>query len=187
MKAWYLSLSVLEYVYFYVAMIATLLLLVQVVMMAFSFGSDFDMDGDVDVDVDTGVSIFTTKSLTAFFAVGAWVGLLVDQLLPKYPFISVICAFVCGTLAMLFVVLMIKQILKLQCSGNIEPEKLVGKLANVYVSIPPRREGRGKITLDVQGQFTELDAITDEEERLPVDSVVEIIKTENELTIVKRV
>jgi hypothetical protein len=75
---------------------------------------------------------------------------------------------------------------KLQCDGAIQVDKLVGKTATVYVSIPPLRQGRGKITLNAQGRYMELDAVTDSEDKLFVEEQVEIVATENECTVVKR-
>jgi membrane protein implicated in regulation of membrane protease activity len=186
---WYQSLSVLEKIYFYIAIVATVLLIVQIVLMCFSIGDDVDIDGDgmIDADGDTGVSVFTLKSLTAFFAVGGWAGLLTAQLLPNLQWVSIIVAIVAGTIAMAAVVLLIKALLKLQCNGAIETEKLVGKTATVYVTIPKQREGRGKITLIAQGKYVEMDAVTDEGESLKVDETVEIVATENECTVVRKI
>ena len=79
MKEWFENLSVLEHIYLWIGVVATVFLIIQIILMCFtSFGGDVDIDGDgdIDVDVDSGVSIFTVKSLTAFFAVGSWCGLL---------------------------------------------------------------------------------------------------------------
>lgn len=186
MAEWYESLSVLEYVYFYVAIVATAFLVVQIVLMCFSFGSDIDVDGDVEVDLDPGVSIFTVKSLTAFFAVGGWAGLLMAALVPEYLWVSGIVALFAGVAAMFSVAFMIKGILKLQYDGTFQPEQLVGKKATVYVSIPAKRTGRGKITLNAQGRFTEYDAVFDGESKLLVDEVVEIIAVEGDCAVVKK-
>lgn len=155
-----------------------------------SFGGDIDVDGDGDIDVDTdsGVSIFTVKSITAFFAVGSWAGLLTCALASdKLQWLSIIIALVSGGAAMTAVVVAFRLMLKLQCNGIFQIEKLVGTKATVYVSVPPTRSGRGKITLNAQGKFMELDAVTDCEERLPVDEQVEIVSTENECAVVRRI
>jgi hypothetical protein len=55
----------------------------------------------------------------------------------------------------------------------------------VYVSVPPKRSGKGKITLTAQGKFVELDAVTDSNEKLAVDEQVEIIATENDCMVIK--
>lgn len=191
MKEWFLNLSVLEHVYFWLGIAATLALIIQIVLMCCSsFGGDLDVDGDGDIDVDTdsGVSIFTVKSITAFFAVGAWTGLLVCALTSgKLQWLSLLAAVLAGAAAWAAVILIMRSILKLQCSGNLQPEKLVGQQAVVYVSIPQARTGRGKITLTAQGRFLELDAVTDGDERLAVDEVVEIIATESDCTVVRKI
>lgn len=188
---WFKSLTVMEHIYFWLGIVATVFLIVQIVLMCFSsFGGDVDIDGDGDIDVDTdsGVSIFTVKSVTAFFAVGCWAGLLVCALVPEnLQWVSIFAALVAGGAAMAAVVLAIRAMLKLQCNGAVQTEKLIGERATVYVSIPPLRGGRGKITLNAQGRYMELDAVTDDEQKLAVDEVVEIVSTENECTVVKRV
>lgn len=187
---WLKSLSVLEHIYFWLGIVSTIFLIIQIALMCFSsFGGDVDVDGDgdIDVDPDSGVSIFTVKSITAFLAVGSWAGLLTCTLASdKLQWLSVIIAIIAGAAAMAVVVLAIRGMMKLQCNGALQSEKLVGMKAMVYVAIPSARSGRGKITLNAQGKFMELDAVTDCEEKLAVDETVEIISTENDCTVVKR-
>ena len=191
MKEWFENLSVMEHVYLWIGVVATVFLIVQIILLCCtSFGGDIDLDGDgdIDVDSDSGVSIFTVKSITAFFAVGCWAGLLTCALTSgKLQWLSIPVALISGSAAMAVVVLAIRAMLKLQCNGAVQTQKLVGLNATVYVSIPPSRSGRGKITLNAQGRYMELDAVTDCDERLAVDEVVEIISTENECTVVGRI
>ena len=191
MKEWFTNLSVMEQIFFWLGIVSTLFLIVQIVLMSLSsFGGDIDIDGDGDIDVDTdsGVSIFTVKSITAFFAVGSWSGLLTCALVSdKLQWVAIIVSLVAGTAAMSVMVLLLRAIVKLQCNGAFEIEKIVGSTATVYVSIPPSRSGRGKITMNAQGRFVEIDAVTDADSRLAVDEVVEIVSTENECAVVRRV
>lgn len=192
MKEWFLNLSVMEQIFFWLGIVSTLFLIVQIVLMCLSsFGGDVDVDGDGDIDVDdadAGVSIFTVKSITAFFAVGSWAGLLTCALASdKLQWLAIIVALISGTLAMMLVFLLLRAIVKLQCNGVFEIDKIIGQQATVYVSIPPARSGRGKITMNAQGRFMELDAVTDSDTKLAVDEVVEIVATENECTVVRRV
>ncbi|MDE7167245.1 MAG: hypothetical protein K2O28_00160 [Clostridia bacterium] len=190
MIEWYSGLTVLEQIYFWLGIAATVFLIIQIVMLCFtSFGGDVDLDGDGDIDVDTdsGVSIFTVKSVTAFFAVGSWAGLLTCALIAQnLQWVSIIVALVAGSAAFAVVVLLLRFLYKMQSNGNLQLDKLVGKRATVYVSIPENRSGRGKITMNAQGKFVELDAMTDGE-RLSVDDAVEIVATENECMVVARV
>lgn len=191
MKEWFLNLSVMEQIFFWLGIVSTLFLIVQIVLLCLSsFGGDVDIDGDGDIDVDTdsGVSIFTVKSITAFFAVGSWAGLLTCQVASdKLQWLAIIVALIAGVAGMSIVVLLLRAIVKLQCNGAFEIEKIVGQQATVYVTVPPARSGRGKITLNAQGKFMELDAVTDCESKLSVDEVVEIVSSENECAVVRRV
>ena len=192
MIEWIKSLSALEHIYFWLGIVSTVFLIVQIILMCFSsFGGDADLDGDGvidgDTDVDSGISIFTVKSITAFLAVGSWSGLLTCAVASeKLQWLSVIIAVIAGGIAMAVVVLVLNSLKKLQCDGAVQYDKLVGQQATVYVSIPPSRSGRGKITLNAQGKYMEIDALTDSAEKLAVDEIVEIIATENECAVVKR-
>lgn len=191
MSEWFKGLSALEHVYLWLGVAATAFLIVQIILLlCTSFGGDVDIDGDGDIDVDTdsGVSIFTVKSVTAFFAVGSWAGLLTCTLASqKLQWLSVLVAILAGAAAMAVVALAMRAMLKLQCNGAVQYEKLTGKQATVYVAIPAARSGRGKITLTAQGRFLELDAMTDETDKISVDECVEIISTDNDCAVVKRI
>lgn len=183
------DMSTWEHIYFWLATAASIFLVVQVILMCFSsFGGDGDLDGDgdIDVDLDSGVSLFVVKGLTAFFAIGGWTGLLVCNLVPdSVQWLSIFASFTAGVAAWAVVVFAMRALIKMQCNGALQTEKLVGQSATVYVSIPATRSGRGKVTLTAQGKFTELDAITDGD-RLSVDEAVTIVATENECVIVKK-
>lgn len=188
MMEWYESLTVLGKVYLWIGVIATALLIIQIVLMCFSsFGGDLDLDGDgdIDVDVDSGVSVFTVKGMTAFFAVGGWVGLLTCSLVSDaMQWLSVIAALVSGVAAWALVVVLLRLMFRLQCNGALEPEKLIGQQATVYVAVPAGRSGRGKITLNAQGRYMELDAVTDGD-KLTVDKKVEIVANESDYMVVR--
>ena len=184
---WYNSLTTPEKVFFYIAVIGTVLLVVQIILMLVSFGGDADADGDFDTpDGGLGVSLFTLKGLTAFFAIGGWVGLLILQINSKNIALAIIVSLVSGLFSMVLVALALRGIAKLQCNGNLDKEKLIGKEATVYVSIAPSRTGRGKIVLTAQGAYTELDAVTDDAERIPVDERVVISEIGSDYMVVKR-
>ncbi len=188
---WFTSMTVLEQVYFWISVVASVLLIVQIVMLIVSFGGgDLDADGDFDMngdtDTDGGLGIFTLKSLTAFFALGGWCGFATATFLPPDNYwLPILVSVLTGTAALLGVAFALRGIAKLQCSGNLETEKLVGKTATVYVSVPASRSGRGKITLTAQGKYMEIDAVTDGD-RLSVDEEVEIVGYSDDFAIVKK-
>ena len=178
---WLSQLTPIEHVFFWMAVIASVALVVQIILLIVSFGggadSDFtDFDGDMDTD--GGLSFFTVKGITAFFALGGWCGFAAASYLPDNIWAPILIAVATGAAAL--------GVAKLQCSGNVVKEKLEGLTATVYVSVPPARSGRGKVTLTAQGRYMEIDAVTDEEERIPVDVEVEIVSYKEDFAVVKR-
>ena len=190
---WLKSLSGLEIAYFIIACIGTVALLIQIVMMLIGaggeadadFDTDTDGDGSLDTHTDTGVSLFTAKGLTAFFAIGGWTGMLMLSYNVGVA-ITVPVSVVAGLAAYFIVWALIRLVLKLQEDGTLNYASAIGQTATVYVSIPASRTGRGKITLVLQGRYTELDAVTDETERIPVDCVVETTEQAGDAFVVRK-
>jgi len=186
---WFTQMTVTEQVLFWIAVVATVALIVQIVMLIFSFGGGGDMDVsdfDGDIDTDSGLSVFTIKGLTAFFALGGWCGFATSSYVPDHEWIAILVAVVTGTVALFAVGFAMKAMTKLQCSGNLDKQKLEGLTATVYVSVPALRSGRGKITLTAQGKYLELDAVSDSEEKLVTDTQVQIVSYENDFAVVKK-
>lgn len=190
---WLKSLSGLEIAYFIIACIGTVALLIQIIMMLIGaggeadadFDTDTDGDGSLDTHTDTGVSLFTVKGLTAFFAIGGWTGMLMLSYNVGVA-ITVPVSVVAGLAAYFIVWALIRLVLKLQEDGTLNYASAIGQTATVYVSIPASRTGRGKITLVLQGRYTELDAVTDETERIPVDCAVEITEQAGDAFVVRK-
>ncbi len=190
---WLKSLSGLEIAYFIIACIGTVALLIQIVMMLIGaggeadadFDTDTDGDGSLDTHTDTGVSLFTVKGLTAFFAIGGWTGMLMLSYNVGVA-VTVPVSVVAGLAAYFIVWALIRLVLKLQEDGTLNYASAIGQTATVYVSIPASRTGRGKITLVLQGRYTELDAVTDETERIPVDCAVEITEQAGDAFVVRK-
>ena len=90
------------------------------------------------------------------------------------PIISIIAAFLAGIAAMVLLSIIFKSLMKLQSSGNIVLSKAVGMPAQVYLKVPGKGKGAGKVTVLIQERFREYDAITDDEEDIPSGSQVRI-------------
>lgn len=132
-------------------------------------------------DADSGLSLFTIRGLVAFFAVGGWTGLA----LVKYigPVWAVLIAFLAGSAALVGVAYMFKAAMKLQDKGNLEIKNAVGKTGKVYLSVPPRGQGQGKVTVMVQERLVELDAVTKSEQQIKTGALVRIVGAVDEETV----
>ena len=147
--------------------------------------TDTDGDGAFDTHTDTGMSLFSMKGLTAFFAIGGWTGMLMLSYDIRVG-ISIAVSIAAGLAAYVIVWALIRLVLRLQEDGTMNYSTAVGQKATVYVSIPANRSGRGKVTLILQGRYTEADAVTDEAERIPVDREVTIVATAGDVFVVEQ-
>lgn len=139
-------------------------------------GIDLDGDGipDGPADLDVDLRVFTVRGIVAFFAVFGWTGAaLLGGGLPLW--FAAVGAFAAGAAAMVLIALLMKAMLKLQQSGNINPKNAVGKSGVVYVTVPAAREGSGKVNLVLQERYSEMEAITDSEAPIPTGREVTVV------------
>lgn len=204
---WWNAMSTAQHAFMFVAVPATLVLLIQTVMLLIGLGhgdgldldgdgvpdgldmpdgGDFDGDGvpDVHDGLEGDLRVFTVRGLVAFFAVFGWTGsamLAADMPL----WFAAVGAFFAGATAMILIALLMRAMLRLQQSGNLDPKNAIGKSGSVYVTIPAGRKGSGKVNLVLQERFSELDAVTDGEE-IPTGREVTVVGVTTLGTLVVR-
>ena len=72
-------------------------------------------------------------------------------------------------------------------SGTLNMKNAVGKLGEVYLVIPAKRGGMGKVQLSVQGSVRTLDAITDDLDKIPTSSIIEVLDViDDQILLVKK-
>ena len=189
---WWNALTGAQQGFMFAAIPATLVLVIQTVLIFVGMGSGgegVDLDGDgipdgIDLDgdgvpdgpadLDGDLRVFTVRGFVAFFAVFGWTGAaILGGGLPLW-FASV-GALAAGAAAMVLIALLMKAMLKLQQSGNINPKNAVGKAGVVYITIPAAREGSGKVNLVLQERYSEMEAITDSETPIPTGREVTVV------------
>ena len=52
-------------------------------------------------------------------------------------------------------------LMKLESKGNLDLTNAVGRTAQVYLRIPARKSGMGKVTVEIQQRSLQLNAVTD--------------------------
>ena len=103
--------------------------------------------------------ILTVRTVVAALTFFGLVGLTVDSAgLP--PSSALIIALAAGFAAMYVVHWLMQQLFKLRADGTVRIQKALGQTATVYVKVPARRQGVGKITLNIQDRMVELAAVT---------------------------
>ena len=164
-------------------------------------GSDVDLDADGSPDMpldsghsehtghvshgryDPGLRILTMRGLIAFFSIGGWTGLVLLRGQANILFTSMI-AVLAGLLAMVVLALLLKLALNLQSDGSMDPRNAIGAIGTVYLTVPAGRSAKGKVTVLLQEQLRELDAVTDNATALKTGKLVLVIDVVNNDTLV---
>lgn len=166
-----------EQIFWIVTIPATVIFLILLVLTVFGGDADTDVDTDVDADIADGDSIpfqfLSLKNIVAFFAVFGWSGIgFINAGLPSW--LVILLAVLCGLIMMTLMATLFYLMSRLAESGTLKMKNAIGKLGEVYLVIPAKRGGMGKVQLNVQGSMRTLDAITDDLETIPTSSIIQV-------------
>jgi hypothetical protein len=210
MSAWWDALDSALKVLYCIAVPATVVLIIQTALMLIGFGdSDVGIDGsdvsgldgpDFDLPDDTDVSDFTDggnpadfgnmrlitlQTVIAFMTVFGWSSIVTLQTGGKL-WVALSIGVVLGALAMFLLAKLVAVSSKLAENGTQNLRYALGQNATVYIPIPPQNEGSGKITLTLQGAFTECEAVQEGTETLTVGTSVRVIDLLDDLLVVEK-
>jgi len=165
----------------YVAIPSSLIFLIQTIMTFIGADGADGLESDFDGDLEHGDShfqIFSFRNLINFLLGFSWTGISFFNKIPNALLIVVSVAVGCLFIYMFFVI--IRELQKLAEDNSFVYEETLNKSADVYLTIPGKKSGKGKIIISVRGSVRELDAMTDNEEKISTGSVVKVIRIENE-------
>ncbi|MDF1801220.1 MAG: hypothetical protein P1V81_18795 [Planctomycetota bacterium] len=171
-----------ELVYLACATLGGSILLLQTLALLIGFGGADDLDGlsDTHFELEGTESAFgflSVRGIAAFltfFGLAGWGGVSAGW--PNW--LTVLVALLSGFLIMLLVGWLFSLQKHLYSDGNLQPEKLVGATARVYLRIPAKAQGKGKITVSIQDRSEQYEAstATDYDRELPTGSEVRITR-----------
>ena len=178
-------------VYFWTALVGSTLLVIQVILQVIGLGADAGVDagGSADVHVNAGgdvgdpahgttgnlfFGILSFKALVAFAAVFGLTGLSLEKT-DFAAFHRISASVLAGVVAMVIVAYLMRLLYNLGSSGSVVITNALGCSAEVYLRIPASREGRGKVTIELQGRTVELAAVTDGE-AIPSGHAVRVVE-----------
>jgi hypothetical protein len=188
-SAFWQSLTVVQKIYWVIAIPASTLFIIQLVLTFIGVDHDTDVTGhsDLSVDGDSGISsqFFSFKSILAFFTVFSWTGIAcIDGGLSVFTSIAI--SILAGIIIVVIMATLFYYMSKLSDSGTLNINNAIHKIGTVYLTIPGKRKAMGKVQVKVQGLQT-LDAFTDDEEDIKTGSIIEVTGiVSNEILLVKR-
>jgi len=187
---WWLSLSTPLQIFWGIALVSSVLFVIQFVLSLIGLDSDTDGDASVDLDgdfsLDSDFTVFSLRSIIAFFTFFGWMGVI--SLSGGSSLInSLIFSTVSGLSAMFLVAYMMWTFSKLGESGNMQLENAIYNTGEVYLPIPAESEkGVGKISIMVDGALRELEAKSSGL-ALPTGTPIKVIDIRENVLIVEPV
>lgn len=193
MLNWWISLELVQQIFALIAIPSTLILLVQTILLLIGLGDSGEADGgaldadgdigDADASSGDGLALFSIRGIVSMLAVMGWSGMaLLDTALPDV--ISIVIAVALGIGMLFLMAYIMKWVSKLQSSGNIDVGNAIGKVAQVYLTIPPSGEGAGKVNITIQETYCEFNAITTVSSRIKTGAYVRVVAVDEIGTLV---
>jgi len=172
--------------FWYIALPVSIFFGLQTIMTFIGLsGGETDADMDADDSGDMPFEIFTLRNLINFLLGFSWTGISLYNKFENKTILILIAVIVGISFVVVFFFL-IKQILKLSEDNSFKIENTINKTADVYLTIPESKSGKGKVQISVNGSFHELDAMTLSTEKIPSGAVIKVIAVENNILIVEK-
>ncbi|GAA4333789.1 hypothetical protein [Flaviaesturariibacter amylovorans] len=165
---WFGQLRGFELILWCIALFFSLLFLVQTVLSLVTGGdTDHDADGD-------GYHFFTIKNMIAFFTMFGWAGLAAYKGGLGTGLVTAI-ALASGIAMVLVMWGLMRNAGKLKHDGTLQMKNAVNKVGETYLRIPAARGGLGKVQVQVQGRYLELDAMTDDAADIATGRPIQVV------------
>lgn len=172
--------------FWYVAIPTTLVFTVQTIMTFLGVDSTDGLQADFDSNLeggDTTFQLFSLRNLINFLLGFSWTGISFYNTISN-PILLIVTSVLVGCLFVFLFFIIIKQVQKLEEDNSFKLQNTLNKSAEVYLTIPENKAGKGKIMISINGSFHELEAMTEHHEKLTSGSIVKIIKIENNNIII---
>ncbi|MDF2454373.1 MAG: serine protease [Cytophagaceae bacterium] len=160
-------------VYWYIAIPVSLIFIVQTVLTFIGIDADIDTDFEIHHDGEGPFQLFSFRNLINFLIGLSWTGIAFYSTINNH-LILIAISVVIGMAFVLFFFFIIQQIQRLAEDNSFKIENAVSKTGQVYLTIPARKEGKGKVQVSVNGTVHELSAIT-EQEKLETGTLIRVI------------
>ncbi len=156
---WWMALERPEQIFWVIALVFSLLLLIQFILSLTGLGFDGDADGHA-FGHDHDFSIFSIRSIIAFFAFLGWTGVLMLGA-GLSLWLAVLLGLLMGGIAMFLVAYLIFWFSRLGQEGNVQAHDALYQKGEVYLTIPAARTGKGRVMVKTRHVLREWEAMTD--------------------------
>jgi hypothetical protein len=166
-------------IFWFIAIPASTIFIIQTILTFIGAdatdGVDADFDGDLGA-TEAPFQLFSLRNLINFLLGLSWTGISFFNTIESTT-ILILFSFVVGLLFVAIFFIVIKQVQKLAEDNSFKISNTLNLTAEVYLTIPEKMEGKGKVLISVNGSFHELDAMT-ENDKIPSGAVVKVKRIE---------
>lgn len=163
-----------------IAIPVSLIFIIQTIMTFAGASAADGMNADIPDSYDGGdmpFQLFSLRNLINFLLGFSWTGISFYSAISN-QILLIIAALAVGILFIYLFFAVIKQFQKLAEDNSFKIASTLHKSAEVYLTIPARKSGKGKIMISVNGAFHELNAMT-ENETIPTGQTVKVVNIES--------
>ena len=164
------TLTLAKQIFYGIALIAAVLVVIMGLLAMVGIGHDVQLDAH---DADGGGSLFSLKPITGFLFAFGWAG---GASLSAGCSLLVACflALLAGLIVMFAIAALLRASQRLKVDGTIKKEDAIGKIATVYVTIPPAPGTGGQVIVPIDGRTITLGALQNGSVSIPADAKVKI-------------
>ena len=185
MLDWFMSMTLFEQILYGIAIISTGLFVLKGIFLIFGISSasdGLDVD-DVDCADATGISYFSVIGILSFLPVGSWGAILAYSFSDSH-LVSIIAGLFSGFVEMFATIQFIRFVRNMQESGNLKISLAIGKIGEVYLTIPPMELGEGKVNVVINGSLQECQAVSLDKTSIPTGTKVRIVDLQGDDVLV---
>jgi hypothetical protein len=174
------NLDILLKTFWFIAIPASLIFIIQTIMTFMGTDSSDGLQADFDGDLsgaDAPFQLFSLRNLINFLLGFSWTGISFYTTISN-KLLLIGLSLVVGVLFVYLFFLIIRQVQKLAEDNSFKITNTLNKTAEVYLTIPENKKGKGKVMISVNGAYHELEAMT-ENDRIQSGAVVKVVRIES--------
>lgn len=171
---WWNSLFVEKQIFYAIGIVSISILLIQILLTIVGIEAHH---GDADLaqsDHESGLGLVTVRTVTAFFVGFGWTGVIILNHGHSVP-VAIVGGIGTGLAFLIATALLIRNLLRLQSSGNLDYRNAIGVVGTVYTTIPAAETGGGQLELMLQGRLIMAEAYTKSERVLKPNSKARVV------------
>ncbi|MFI4883373.1 MAG: hypothetical protein ACIAQU_12395 [Phycisphaerales bacterium JB064] len=160
------------------ALFGTGIFLIQLFMG--ELGGDLDIDVDMDTSGAGDFRALSVQTISAFCVGSGWMGLAAYRVLDLGMPGSVAIAVISGVGVAWLAAWLTRQVFKMQRSGNISIDRATGLIGDVAITVPPANAGRGAVSVVIDHNRREYDAVQAGDEPIAPRTRVKIVSADTQ-------